>query len=87
MFFVQIMVFDPVAAAGARTMCSSAHSILCGSWWMIQLQQQELEKCAVLCIVYHVDHVQSSCSNLCLLQPEHSGLLLHFHPSEFQSEA
>jgi len=45
------MVFDPVAAAGARTMCSSVHSILCGSWWMIQLQQQELEKCAVLRIV------------------------------------
>jgi len=33
------MVDDPVAAAGARKMCSSAHSIACGSW-LIQLNVQ-----------------------------------------------
>jgi hypothetical protein len=26
------------------------------SWFLIQLQQQKLEQCAVLCMVYYVDH-------------------------------
>jgi hypothetical protein len=34
----------------------SCRSSLFRSWFLIQLQQQELEQCAVLCIVYYVDH-------------------------------